>query len=176
MLSASWDVHSFAVPLLGHARGFSASTIGAVLGIFNVAVAVVRLLMPMVAHRVNEVQLLRGAMWITAVIFLVYPFAVTPWQMGISAALLVLTLGAVQPTVVATLYTLSPPGRHGEVMAFRSIAISVSNSAMPLVFGVVGTLLGPAVMFWLMGAAVGSGSWVVSGLRTSAAQPPTREP
>ena len=50
-------------------------------------------------------------------------------------------------------------------MAFRSMAISVSNSAMPLVFGLVGSLLGPAVMFWMMGAVVGAGSWAARGLK-----------
>ena len=56
------------------------------------------------------------------------------------AMLLGLTLGAVQPVVVATLYQLSPAGRHGEVIALRSMAISVSNSLMPLAFGAAGTL------------------------------------
>ena len=32
LLSMCWDVHSFAVPILGHERGYSASTIGLVLG------------------------------------------------------------------------------------------------------------------------------------------------
>ena len=32
LLSSSWDVHSFAVPVLGHGRGYNASTIGLVLG------------------------------------------------------------------------------------------------------------------------------------------------
>ena len=34
LLSASWDVHSFVVPMLGHERGISASAIGIVLGLF----------------------------------------------------------------------------------------------------------------------------------------------
>lgn len=169
LLSASWDVHSFAVPLLGHARQFSASTIGMVLGVFTLAVALVRFVIPVLAHRINEIKLLRGAMLITSLIFVIYPYAASPWQMALSAALLGLALGAVQPTVVSMLYVLSPPDRQGEVMAFRSMAISVSNTAMPLIFGAVGTLLGPAVMFWLMGAAVGSGSWVVLGLKKAAA-------
>nr|BBH51079.1 MFS-transporter [Hydrogenophaga sp.] len=165
LLSASWDVHSFAVPLLGHARQFSASTIGMVLGVFTLAVALVRLVIPLLAHRIHEVKLLRGAMLVSALILLVYPYASSPWQMTLSAALLGLALGAVQPTVVSMLYMLSPPDRQGEVMAFRSMAISVSNSAMPLVFGLVGSLLGPAVMFWMMGAVVGAGSWAARGLK-----------
>ncbi len=173
LLSASWDVHSFAVPILGHARGFNASTIGLVLAAFTLAVTVVRFVMPLLAHRIKEVKLLIAAMLITALIFVVYPFTVSPWQMGLAAALLGLTLGAVQPTVVATLYALSPEGRHGEVIAFRSMAISVSNSLMPLVFGAAGAVLGPGVMFWLMGAVVGSGSWVARGLRQSATRAAT---
>ncbi|WP_418320680.1 MFS transporter [Piscinibacter sakaiensis] len=169
LLSASWDVHSFAVPVLGHARQFSASTIGLVLGAFTLAVTMVRVLIPLLAHRINEGRLLSTAMLVTALIFAVYPFAASPWQMGISAALLGLALGAVQPTVVSALYAVAPEGRHGEVIAFRSMAISVSNTVMPLAFGLGGSLLGPGVMFWLMGAAVGSGSWIARGLRRSAA-------
>jgi predicted MFS family arabinose efflux permease len=36
-LSSCWDAHSFAVPVLGHARDMSASAIGLVLGSFSVA-------------------------------------------------------------------------------------------------------------------------------------------
>jgi MFS family permease len=42
LLSACWDVHAFAVPVLGHERGFSASTIGFVLGSFTLSVTAVR--------------------------------------------------------------------------------------------------------------------------------------
>ena len=165
LLSASWDVHSFAVPVLGLARGYGASTIGLVLGSFTLAVAAVRFVVPLLAHRVNAVTLLVGAMLATGAIFIAYPFASTPWSMALCAALLGLTLGAVQPTVVWMLYQLAPTGRHGEAIALRSMAISASNTAMPLAFGVAGTVLGPGVMFWVMGAAVGAGSWAAHGLR-----------
>ena len=42
LLSMCWDVHSFAVPILGHERGFSATTIGLVLGTFTLAVSGIR--------------------------------------------------------------------------------------------------------------------------------------
>src|SRR4029453_16037683 len=54
LLSSSWDVHSFLVPILGHERGFSASAIGLVLGVFASAVALVRLAIPFLAHRLRE--------------------------------------------------------------------------------------------------------------------------
>ena len=165
LLSASWDVHSFAVPVLGHARGYNASTIGLVLGLFTAAVTLVRFAIPMLAHRLREVTVLRTAMLLTGAVFAVYPFAGTPWAMGGCAVLLGLTLGAVQPMIMSTLHHLTPTHRHGEAIAFRSMAINFSSSVMPLAFGLAGTALGPGALFWLMGAAVGGGSWVAVGLR-----------
>lgn len=165
LLSASWDVHSFAVPVLGHGRGYNASTIGIVLGSFTLAVTLVRFVIPMLAHRLREVTVLRFAMVLTGVVFAAYPFAATPWLMGICATLLGLTLGSVQPMIMSTLHHLTPPHRHGEAIAFRSMAINASSSLMPLAFGVAGTALGPGVMFWIMGASVGAGSWVARGLQ-----------
>ena len=173
LLSASWDVHSFAVPVLGHSRGYSASTIGLVLGIFTAAVTAVRFAIPLLAHRLSEVAVLRTAMLLTGAVFAIYPFAATPWLMGGCALLLGLTLGAVQPMIMSTLHHLTPVHRHGEAIAFRSMAINFSSSVMPLAFGLAGTALGPGVLFWLMGAAVGGGSWAAKGLqRLFAPAPP----
>ena len=58
LLSSSWDMHGFVVPVLGHERGISASAIGAILGLFAAAVAAVRLVMPLLAHRLREEQVL----------------------------------------------------------------------------------------------------------------------
>ncbi|MDO9285049.1 MAG: MFS transporter [Aquabacterium sp.] len=171
LLSASWDVHSFAVPVLGHARGYSASTIGLVLGIFTAAITVVRFVVPLLAHRLQEVTVLRAAMVMTAGVFALYPFAATPWLMAGCATLLGLALGAVQPMIMSTLHHLTPPSRHGEAIAFRSMTINFSSSVMPLAFGLAGTALGPGAVFWLMGAAVGGGSWAVKGLARVFAAP-----
>lgn len=169
LLSASWDVHSFAVPVLGFARHYSASTIGLVLGIFTLAVTLVRFIVPLLSHRIDQARLLWVAMVLTGAVFVAYPFAATPWLMGTCAALLGLTLGAVQPTVVSALYQLSPAGREGEAIAFRSMAISVSNTLMPLVFGAAGSVIGASAVFWIMGAIVFSGSWFAMGLRKTLA-------
>jgi len=172
LLSASWDVHSFAVPVLGHARGYDASTIGLVLGVFTTAVTLVRFVIPLLAHRVEELTVLRVAMLMTGAVFCVYPFAATPWWMGGCAALLGLTLGAVQPLIMSTLHHLTPEHRHGEAIALRSMAINLSSSVMPLGFGLLGTALGPGALFWAMGLAVGGGSAAVGGLRAVAARLP----
>lgn len=169
LLSMCWDVHAFAVPILGHQSGFSATTIGLILGTFTLSVSGVRLIVPMVAHRLDEVVVLRVAMLATGLVFAVYPIARTPLLMGCCAVLLGLSLGAVQPMIMTTLHHLTPDHRHGEALAFRSMTINASSTVMPLLFGALGTVVGAAVLFWGVGAAVGAGAWMarrVPGVRT----------
>ena len=164
LLSMCWDVHSFAVPILGHERGFSAGTIGLILGTFTLSVTAVRLGLPLLAHRLEERATLRVAMLATAVVFALYPLAATPLLMAACAALLGVTLGAVQPMVLSTLHHITPDHRHGEALAFRSMAINASSTVMPLVFGAAGTVAGAALLFWAVGGAVGAGSWMTGQL------------
>ena len=164
LFSMCWDVHSFAVPILGHERAFSASTIGFILGTFTLAVTGVRLLIPMLAHRITETKVLQGAMIASALVFSLYPLAGSPWLMAALAALLGLSLGVAQPLIMTTLHHLTPEGRHGESLAFRTMAINASSTVMPLLFGALGSAVGAAALFWSVGGAVGAGSWLARRL------------
>jgi MFS family permease len=169
LLSMCWDVHTFAVPVLGHQRGFSASTIGLILGTFTLSVTLVRLVIPLLAHRLSERGVLRGAMLGTAVIFAAYPLAPNPLLMGVCAVLLGTTLGSVQPMVMAMLHHITPDHRHGEALALRSMAMNLSSTVMPLVFGATGALAGASLLFWVVAAGVGGGSRLVRTLGLPAA-------
>ena len=164
LLSTSWDVHGFAVPVLGHERGLSASAIGIVLGLFALSVAAVRLLIPALAHRLKESQVLVGAMLLTAGVFLLYPLAGSAVTMAACAMVLGLSLGSVQPMVMSTLHQITPAPEHGQAIALRSMTINLSSTVMPLAFGVLGASLGAGALFWLMAAAVAAGSWGARGL------------
>lgn len=164
LLSMGWDVHTFAVPILGHERGFSAGTIGLILGTFTASVTLVRMAIPALAHRLHELTVLRSAMVGTAVVFAAYPFAPGPWTMAGLAVLLGITLGCVQPMVMSMLHHMTPDHRHGQALAFRSMAINASSTAMPLLFGATGTLVGAGVLFWVVGGAIGAGAWVARRL------------
>ena len=157
LLSSSWDVHAFVVPILGHERGFSASAIGLVLGLFAGAVALIRLAIPALAHRLREAEVLVVAMACTAAVFAIYPLVRTPWAMGTCAVVLGFALGAVQPMIMATLHQITPHQRHGEAIALRSMTINVSSALMPLAFGLGGAALGASALFWVMGVVVGVG-------------------
>ncbi len=167
LLSMCWDVHTFAVPVLGHERGFNASTIGLVLGSFTLSVTGVRLLLPLLAHRLNEATVLRAGMLGTALLFGLYPLAPNAWLMGACAVCLGVTLGSVQPMVLSMLHHITPEHRHGEALALRSMALNVSSTLMPMVFGASGALAGAALLFWMVGGAVGAGSWLARRLPSS---------
>ena len=167
LLSMCWDVHTFAVPVLGHERGFSAGTIGLILGSFTLSVTLIRMVIPLLAHRLSELLVLRTAMVGTGIVFALYPLAPNPWLMGLCAALLGVTLGSVQPMVMSMLHHLTPAQRHGEALALRSMAINTSSTLMPLLFGATSALAGAALLFWVVGAAVGGGSWVARRLRAA---------
>lgn len=178
VLSTCWDAHTFAVPILGHERGFNASTIGLILGVFTLAVTGVRLVIPLLAHRIEETQVLRASMWGAGLMMAVYPFAPTPWTMGFCSVLLGIALGSSQPMVMATLHQLSPPDRHGQALALRSFAINLSSTLMPLVFGLAGVAVGTTVLFWLCGASSAAGAWTVRRYPPHPAQqvPPAAAP
>jgi len=162
LISSSWDLHAFVVPVLGHQRGFSASAIGLILGVFAAAVAAVRFVIPWLLGRfeaqMKPPRVLAGAMLTVAAVFSVYPLVHAPWLMACCAAVLGLALGSVQPMIMTTLHQLTPAHRHGEAIALRSMTINTSSALMPLLFGLGGAAVGAATLFWLMGAAVAGGS------------------
>ncbi|MEP7282165.1 MAG: MFS transporter [Rubrivivax sp.] len=167
LLSMGWDVHSFAVPILGHGLGFSATTIGLVLGSFTLAVTGVRVLIPLLAERLRETTVLRGAMLGAAAVFALYPFAGTPLSMAACALALGVLLGSVQPMMLSLLHHVTPDDRHGEALAVRSMTINAASAVMPLLFGAAGAAVGAAALFWVVGAAIGAGSTVVRRLETT---------
>jgi MFS family permease len=150
-LSACWDVHTFVVPILGHERGLSASAIGSILGVFALAAAFIRMMMPFIAARLQEWQVVTGAMLITS-------FTETAWLMGACSVLLGLSLGGVQPMIMSTLHQITPEHRYGEALGLRLMGINASSVLMPMVFGAAGAVIGISGVFWCVSAVVGLGS------------------
>lgn len=167
LISASWDVHSFAVPVLGHERGFAASTIGLILASFTLAVTGVRVIIPLLASRLDEVRVIRTVMVVTGLVFAVYPLMPGPWSMAACAVVLGLMLGSAQPMIMSTLMRIVPGERQGESLALRSMTINASSAGMPLVWGVLGAAVGAAPMFWLMGSMVVAGNVAAKRLRVA---------
>lgn len=163
--SAAWDVHTFVLPILGHERGLSASVIGTILGAFAVAAACIRVVLPLIASRLSERQVIMTANVLTAIVFAAYPLAPGALTMGLCSVVLGIALGSVQPMVMSMLHQITPPARYGEALALRVMTLNASSVAMPMVFGTAGALIGIAGVFWLVGGVVAAGTPAVSRLQ-----------
>jgi len=165
LLSSCWDVHTFVVPVLGHERGFSASVIGSILGAFAIAAAAIRVVLPLVAARLQEWAVIAAAMGATAILFAIYPLLASALAMGVCSVLLGVALGTVQPMIMSMLHQITPEHRHGEAVALRVMAINASSVTMPMLFGAAGALVGVSAVFWTVGAMVGLGTRLAVRLR-----------
>jgi len=170
-LSSSWDAHTFAMPIIGHLRGLSASSIGFVLGAFAVAATAVRLTISTWTEHFDEMRALRAAMAVTAVVLAVYAWL--PGMAGLlcGSAVLGLALGAVQPMVLATLHQATPAARHGQALGLRMLCTNGVTVFLPLCFGVLSAATSPAAPLWLMALLVLAAQWPAAQVRPAIAQP-----
>lgn len=162
--SSSWDVHAFVVPLLGHERGLGASTIGTILGVFAIAAALIRIVLPALTAGREERDVITVSTLTTAALFAVYPFLHSATSMGVCSVLLGFALGAVQPMVMSMLHHITPPSRQGEALGLRLMVINASSVAVPVLFGAAGSVLGIGGVFWVVSGVVALGTRAVRGL------------
>lgn len=153
-LSMTWDLFAFVIPIHGSQIGLTASTIGIILGAFGAAVFVVRLALPLVAHRVDEWRMLIAAMLLSGATLLAFPLVEgVPLLMAL-AFVLGVGLGGTQPLIMALLYEKAPAGRGAEVLSVRTWLINFSQTSAPLASGALAAALGMLPVFWAMGATL----------------------
>lgn len=160
-LSSCWDAHSFAVPVIGHVRGFSASGIGLILGAFAVAATLVRLAISRWADHLDETRALRMAMALATAVCAIYYWLPGVVGMVLGSALLGLALGSVQPMILSMLHQVTPADRHGQALGLRMLASNGATIVMPVSFGALAAVTGPAAPMWLMGSLVLAAQWPV---------------
>jgi MFS family permease len=154
LISMSWDLQTFMMPVHGTAVGLSASEIGLVLGSFAAASFAIRLAMPRLSRRFREWQVLTFTLFTAAVAFALMPWFRSLLPLAGCAFLLGLGLGAAYPNVMSLLHGRTPPGRVGEALGLRHLVMNGSHVLLPLVFGAAGSVLGARVVYLLMAAVL----------------------
>lgn len=153
-LSAGWDAHSFVVPVVGHARGLSAASIGLVLGSFALAATIVRLAIVRFADNIDEAKALRGAMVVAMLTFVAYAWLPGTAGLICGSALLGMALGSVQPMILSMLHRATPPERHGQALGLRMLTVNGATVAMPAGFGMLAAATALAAPMWLMASVL----------------------
>lgn len=146
------DLFTFYVPIYGHAINLSASTIGAILGMFAAATLVVRIVLPAVTRRYGVEKVLSTAMFAATAFFLPFPYIQYVPVLFLLAFGIGLALGCGQPLTLNLAYNRSPPGRSGEVTGLRLTINNLTHISVPLAAGVLGAMFGVAPVFWTSAA------------------------
>ena len=165
LLASCWDVHTFVLPILGHERGLSASVIGTILGVFALAATAIRLLIPVLASRLQEWAVISVSMALTGILFFIYPLLQSALAMGLCSILLGFSLGSVQPMVLSSLHQITPPNRLGEALGMRMMTVNISSTLFPMLFGTIGAAIGVSTVFWIVGIVTAGGIRAAWGLK-----------
>ncbi|MFN7222295.1 MAG: MFS transporter, partial [Burkholderiales bacterium] len=162
LFTVAWDIYGFAIPLHGSAIGLSASEIGIVMGAFAAATFTVRLAMPFIAQRLRPWALIRVALIVAALSFLLVPFTNSVAVLMVLMFIMGLGLGAPQPMVLTLLHETAPNGRAAEAVGLRTTLINGSQTVMPMAFGVLGAAFGLMPLFYSMAALLFGGGAVLN--------------
>lgn len=155
------DLFNLYMPIYGHSLGFSATTIGLIMGAFGAAAFITRLAIPPISRRYGERAMLAGALLISAAAFMTFPLTTSALLLAAAAFVLGLGLGCGQPLSMILAFNAGPPGRSAEAISMRLAVSYGAHVVVPPVFGVIGAAVGGvAPVFWACAVIMGGGSWI----------------
>jgi MFS family permease len=175
MVSMSWDLLVFMVPVHGTRIGLAATQIGLVLSAFAAATFLVRLLIPWLQGRISEWNILAYTLVMAVAAFALFPLFSTAEALMAVAFLLGLGLGAALPNTMSLLHSSAPAGRVGEALGLRTMIMNGCHVALPLLFGAFDAVLGVRAIFWAMALITGLGAAAIISWQRSAGQRAVRE-
>lgn len=142
------DLFQFYMPIYGHRVGLSASAIGIVLSMFAAAAFVVRLGMPALVKRWGADAVLTSSLYVGGAAYLLFPLFESAVLLAAIAFALGLGMGCGQPLSLTLIYNRAPQNRSGETLGLRLTINNFMHIAVPLAFGTLGSVLGPAPVFF----------------------------
>jgi predicted MFS family arabinose efflux permease len=164
LISVGWDLYLFFFPIYGHSIGLSASAIGVIISMFAVAVFAIRVVLPVLARKWSEFEILLHAIGFAGAALLLFPLFQNPYLLAVASFVLGLGCGVGQPMSMSLIYSLSPSGRASEGAGLRVTFNHFTHLVVPLAFGGIGTAFGFAPVFLtcsaLMLGGSGYGYWI----------------
>ncbi len=158
VVMAGLDLFNLYMPIYGHDLGFSATTIGLIMGAFGAAAFITRLAIPPITKRYGERAMLAGALAISGIAFMMFPLTGSALLLAGIAFALGLGLGCGQPLSMILAFNASPPGRSAEAISMRLAVSYGAHVVVPPLFGVIGAAMGVAPIFWTCAMLMGGGS------------------
>ena len=147
IINSANNLFQFYFPIYGHTLGFSASTIGFIVGVVAAAAFVIRCIFPILLKKWTEAEILTYAIFVSAFAFVLFPFVANPYALAAIAFILGLGTGCSHPLSMSLIYVLTPPGRAAEAMGLLRTMYNITQLGVPLIFGSVGTAFGLFAVF-----------------------------
>jgi MFS family permease len=158
-VALSWDGFNFMVPVLGHERGYSATTIGMILSCFAVGTFAIRAGLPWLSRKMSEWRMLCLSFAVAASVFFVLPLAKAGLLLGACGFIFGLAAGAGQPNILSLIYRAMPANKAGEGAGLRSMMGNMMGLTGPSLYGAITALFGAVPVFLLIGCIMGVSSW-----------------
>jgi MFS family permease len=108
----------------------------------------------------GEVGVLTASLFMAGATYMLVPLVSQAALLAVVAFLLGLGLGCAQPLTIILTYNHAPAGRSGEALGLRLTVNKLTQIAVPLVFGGIGTTFGLLPVFWANGAFLLAGGVV----------------
>jgi MFS family permease len=165
IIGSAQNLFQFYLPVYGHAVGLSASAIGTVLGMAALAAFVIRAVMPFLMKRVTEHTVLKSAIFVAALAYLLLPFFADAYVLCAIAFVLGLGVGSAQPMIMSLLYVLTPQGRIAEAIGVYKTLRGITHIVIPMLFGSVGAAFGFRAVFLSNAGILIFGGWLQTRTR-----------
>jgi MFS family permease len=146
------ELFTFYFPVYGRSIGLSASAIGIVMSSYAVAAFIVRMGMSEASRRMGEVAVLTASLFMAGATYFLVPLVSHALLLSVVAFLLGIGLGCAQPLTILLTYNHAPRGRSGEALGMRLTVNKLTQIAVPVVFGGLGSAFGLVPVFWANGA------------------------
>ncbi len=163
------ELFTFYFPVYGRSIGLTASAIGMVMSSYAVAAFLVRMGMHRAARRLGEVGVLTVSLFMAGATYLLVPMVSHVALLALVAFLLGLGLGCAQPLTILLTYNHAPAGRSGEALGMRLTVNKLTQIAVPVVFGGLGSAFGLLPVFWANGVFLLTGGFLSLAERRIAA-------
>ena len=164
------ELFTFYFPVYGRSIGLSASAIGMVMSSYAVAAFIVRMGMHHASRRLGEIGVLTASLFVAGAVYMLVPLVDRAPLLALAAFFLGIGLGCAQPLTILLTYNHAPAGRSGEALGMRLMVNKLTQIAVPLVFGGLGSAFGLLPVFWANGAFLLAGGFVSLAERRFASQ------
>ena len=132
-------VLSFLILYLTNDRGFSAENAGFILFLYGPGSIVAARYAGRLADKWGAVPLMRGSLFLSGAMLLVYPFARSPVAIGAATILLAMLTEAFRPAAMAFFVEMVAPANRKSAFAVYRLAINLGMAIGPAIGG-LGTL------------------------------------